>query len=297
MASTRDHGGGLSHLQRLANQAALLIKIGLWCAALLFGAITFQAISKETFDALVSSSSLIWKFAIVVYFTSWIVGVQIDKDRERDIFKTAPREGRLDTLSITLAMTVFVLFGLMYLIEDISTGASQSFAAQRIKSILTDPVYRDISILFKNNEHKWVIVLIDVLWVFNIPLWLYFIKHFIKPMAKKSLEDCSKNRNYAGIKRIEIMESYLVGKWQKWRFGAGLAYLLIVDLFYVGFLRNTDDGTTHLAIPICGFVLAAEGWVWLMRFKVKFALECVDEIVDRYRLVRKPASRDNLEQA
>jgi len=222
---------------------------------------------------------------------------RLSKDRERDIFKTAPREGRLDTLSITLAMTVFVLFGLMYLIEDISTGASQSFAAQRIKSILTDPVYRDISILFKNNEHKWVIVLIDVLWVFNIPLWLYFIKHFIKPMAKKSLEDCSKNRNYAGIKRIEIMESYLVGKWQKWRFGAGLAYLLIVDLFYVGFLRNTDDGTTHLAIPICGFVLAAEGWVWLMRFKVKFALECVDEIVDRYRLVRKPASRDNLEQA
>jgi len=44
------------------------------------------------------------------------------------------------------------------------------------------------------------------------------------------------------------------------------------------------------SIPICGFVLAAEGWVWLMRFKVKFALECVDEIVRRYRLVRKPAS-------
>jgi len=37
------------------------------------------------------------EIAIVVYFTSWIVGVQIDKDRERDIFKTAPREGQVGT--------------------------------------------------------------------------------------------------------------------------------------------------------------------------------------------------------
>jgi len=69
MASTLRSRRRLSHLQRLANQAALLIqdrpvvcRSAVWCDY-------FSAISKETFDRSFELEPH-WKFAIVVYFTS-----------------------------------------------------------------------------------------------------------------------------------------------------------------------------------------------------------------------------------
>jgi len=85
-----------------------------------------------------------------------------------------------------------------------------------------------------------------------------FYQTLHKPMAR-NLWKIAPRTGTTRNKAHKIMESYLVGKCRSGD-SARLAYLLIVDLFYVGFLRNTDDGTTHLAIPICGFVLAAEGW-------------------------------------
>ena len=115
------------------------------------------------------------------------------------------------------------------------------------------------------------------------------IRHFIAPMTEASLKVCAKRHDYAGMKRIQIMSTYLMGDWQKLRFGAGIAYLALVDVAYFAILAHLAEGTIYLSILMCGFVLAMEAWVWLMRFKVRFALGCVDEIVADYKLTKKAA--------
>jgi hypothetical protein len=289
MASAHEEHHALGHLHRLSGQAGLIITLALWSVAFLCGAVTYSALVKETFQALISGSSLVWKFTIVIYFTSWIAGVKIDKDNERDIYKTAPREGRIDPLSTTLAMAVFVLFGLMYLIEDLATGSSDAFLAIGLRHVVNPGAYQGLAHLLDGYGRLVLVLLIHALWLFNIPLWRYFIRHFIAPMTEASLRLCAKRHDYAGTKRIQIMSSYLMGDWQKLRFGVGIAYLAVVDVAYFAVLMHIPNGAVYLSILICGFVLAMEAWVWLMRFKVRFALGCVDEIVADYKLTKKPA--------
>ncbi len=312
MAQTSRHGAvEQSYLRRLGAVASTLLGVGFWFTAFVFGAATYSALANDTMWALWKAGSFLWKFSIAIYFTSWVLGVKFDKDRELEIYRSAPREGRIDAGSAALALFIFVLFGIMYLVEDIgytsdaAGSAPRSFLAAWLLNMHMVSGYHE-SILYDCRKYGDItlFVFINVLWFFNVFIWRYFVKHFIKPMEAASRQIYREEENHFGLEKIHVFNRYIDGRWQWHRFACGSAYLLLLDVMLVLVLTTHVFGVAvdpqpesasaglgasgperiTLAVLFAGFVIGVEGWIWIERLRTKFALSSIDGMSHRYDL-------------
>jgi hypothetical protein len=218
-------------IELLTRVVTLILTVGSIVIAILFAGITYSAFVHELIPAVISKESLLWKSSIVLYFTSWFAGVHLDLAREAKIFHLNEPVVRIDLKSAALACFIFVLFGIMYFIEDIQTGKGESLLYQLGPLIQLDENKKSEWILWISAHGVFLILgVINFLWVFNIFVWRWFVEYFIKPISRRSRAHYRSEGDNFGIVKTDILNEYLDGDWQWSRYKWGIGYLLSIDI-------------------------------------------------------------------
>jgi hypothetical protein len=258
-------------LHRLTNSVNKLINYGFWTTTVVFGGLTISEAFKGSYEKIALVDSLIWKIILSSYFISWFAGVKFDKEHEEYVYNTAPRGGKLDIRSIGLASAVFLLFCIMFVVDRYS-----------INSLTIG----NITV----SGRSVLLFLLNVLWFFNIPLWIYFLRKFIDPMSKATKAEYDRDENFLGIEKIQTVNNYIKGQWQKVRFIIGSILILVVDGFWIYTVYILKYSDNYASLIVCGYLVVIESWVWLMRARMKYGIEALDRLGQEYDLTPRTSS-------
>jgi hypothetical protein len=282
---------GPTGLELISSTVSLILTVGALFVAIVFAGATYSSFVHELYPAIFSSESLLWKFSIVLYFTSWYGGVRLDHAREAKIYRMPLPEVKVDPTSAALAFMIFVLFGFMYLVEDIQTANASGKEAESLLYYLGSLILADhktAAVAWLSKHGTLIIIgLINFLWFFNIFLWRWFVEYFIKPLSKRSIEHYRHERpnpNYFGVLKVDVLNHYLDGEWQWLRFKWGTAFILVIDLVQILILYDFLPKPEVTAALFVAFVVTFESWVWIKRLQVGFQISYLDEISRKYDL-------------
>lgn len=267
----------------------LILLIGTIFVLTLFGLITFTSFVDDLVPAVFSTQSLVWKFTIVTYFTSWLGGVNVDIRREGKIYHPEEKPGpRVDRLSWSLTFVIFVLFGIMYFIEDIQADQHDSLLAKFLYyTQLQDGMKQQGLSWIKAHGPLLILALINFLWFFNIFLWRWLVEYFTKDLSRESRLYYKSVKDYFGIVKVDLLDRYLDGNWQWRRYISGIVFLLFIDLFFIPSMFGNLDQVVDPKIPpaLCAtFVAVFETWIWLERLRVGFSIRNLDTVAKQYSL-------------
>jgi hypothetical protein len=95
-----------------------------------------------------------------------------------------------------------------------------------------------------------------------------------------------------------VLERYLCGKWQWYRFSLG--GIVILGLATIVYIKNSQLSIKYTVEPFSWdliqalgmlvFVAAMEIWIWGERFRTKLSLEFLEDFKDRYSLLPKKSA-------
>lgn len=229
---------------------------------------------------------VLWKITLVLYFSSWILGPKFDKTNEEDVYVSAPRGGRLPMGHVCAVLSVAILFALMAMAETLNDR--DNLVPRAMVLVGLNPA----SIGRRYQEYGPVsfLAFLNVLWVINVPLWLMFVRGHIVPMSRRSQRILKADDDRLGLQKVRVMDDYIMGRWQAWRFATGAIYLIVVDAAV--YLQLHRPIKLYEYIAICGFVVVFESWVWLERLKARVALRLLEAMSIAYTLTPRASSSD-----
>jgi hypothetical protein len=193
--------------------------------------------------------------------------------REAKIYHLDEPAVKIDLKSGSLACFIFVLFGIMYFIEDVHTGQGESLLYQLGQLIQLTPSEKSDWILWIIKYAIFIVLgVINFLWIFNIFIWRWFVEYFIKPISRRSEAHYKSEGDHFGVIKIDVLNEYLDGDWQWSRYKWGLGGLLVIDLVLVPVSYNLLN-TVTIASLFALFVTVFESWIWLERLRVGFCIK------------------------
>ncbi len=243
-----------------------------------------QYLTNNKID-LLPDSNILWKVTVVAYFSSWVLGVRFDKDNEEDAYVSAPNRGKIPAIDAALVLLVAVIFSFIAVLEEISSNADQSGnPIAELALRVFGGWAASISKLYIKYGALSFLTILNTIWFLNIFLWRYFLKRYVYDMSLRSRAIMTERHRHAGLIKLEVMDNYLSGEWQAWRFAMGAVYLVVLNVYF-GFVqaRGLPMAIYHHLL-LCGFVLVVEAWVWFERFRVRFTLRSIESVSSRYRL-------------
>ena len=206
------------------------------------------------------SGDLLTKIALSIYYLSWVAGLRNDVDEQEKAYAKSPNQGRFPWKEGILATVAIV--GVFAILCVVSSAT-------------------------------WFGVVLAVFLAINVAGYIY-IRSLIMPTIEESRKEYTKDEDQNSLFKLKIVEAYMTGPWQTYRFVYAFAAIGIV--IAMGFSRlpqllssvypSIPPGT-YVAISVLLYVITVEGWMWLMRIWTKVARGTVDFIFDT------GAQRDN----
>ena len=254
-------------LRKLVRIVRILTKVIAWTLPILFAYLKLNELDKNiSFDDLikrvanVTAPDFLWKSALTLYFISWVYGANADIDEQEQVYLTAPNQGRLPVAGIGFILMIAVVF-----------------------------------LILSRVQHYWEFaIVLTSFWVLNILAWRYLLKKIVMPSLRASYTLYRAGYEYLKIEKLKVVESYIAGHWQSWRFAAG--GIVIFCMIILSFTRYQHDVASSLptplqdqfkpefipAVTILFFVGFMELWIWAMRLRTKMALSYLDYLSDHY---------------
>jgi hypothetical protein len=100
----------------------------------------------------------------------------------------------------------------------------------------------------------------------------------LKAAIRQSYVKYGKAGEYIDMERVRVVELYVDGRWQWWRFAVGGALVLGLDALV--FFADLPPAYAQGAIFF--FVMFVEAWIWIMRARTKLALSVLNDLSERY---------------
>jgi hypothetical protein len=211
--------------------------------------------------------SLVLQIALAIGFGAWLRAISYDLSTHEAVFVDDPDQGKM-TASFMAGMLVMAAVGALLL------WASSN---ERIFSI------------------AFFIYLLG-----NILFWRLILKR-AKAMMEGSRAFYGSNDLF-DLEKIDVLENYADGQWQWNRFFTLIVLaLLLIVITNVGPVRGTMTFAIHWIfpnlvpavissfLPVVVFIIsavAADTWMWLMRFKARESIRVIDDLQKRYRIAR-----------
>ncbi len=189
-------------------------------------------------------STVLWKTALVIYFLSWVLGGESDTEMQEDVYIGAPHGGRLNTLDIGVILGIALGFGVLCVVSDNYRGFALALTA---------------------------------FWAINVVAWRYMVG-VLKGAIRQSASHYGRTREYIDLEKLRIIERYVDGRWQWWRFAVGGA--LVLALVALVFFAHVPEAYAQGAIFF--FVVFVEAWIWIMRARTKLSLNVLEDLSERY---------------
>lgn len=205
-------------------------------------------------------ANVLMKIALFIYYLAWLNGLLMDLKDEEAIFILPPNKGKFTASAVVMILCIAIFFFLLCLFKS-----KQIFA-----------------------------LFLDVFMIINILSWRFLI-NFISDSVKDNKEFYnSENKHFKFIYLRLMVDDYLKGSWQWWRFGVGVVILIGLNILVFTDLAqviSTDLKLTSVelvkAIVFILFILVSEGWIWYMRLQRRISIELIDSLDEEYYLAKR----------
>jgi len=205
-------------------------------------------------------ADILMKINLLIYYLGWLNGTLMDLKDEEAIFILPPNKGKFTASAIGTLIILAILFFLLC--------------------------------SFRSN-YVFVLIL-DGFLIANVISWKYLI-NFISNSVKENKEFYSnENKNYKSIYLNLMIDVYLKGNWQWWRFGIGAFILIIINVLVftqlaqiISIRFNMHSAELVKAIGFLIFITVTEGWIWIMRLKRRTQIELIDTLDENYYISKR----------
>ena len=263
----RAHRGVRDPIDRLAKWARRFIGIVSGSILLLFAWIQIKEVPVA--DAIQKiSPELLIKTSLIIYFAGWVGGANFDTRYQQKAYSVDPKLGAVTTEAFVL-VAIFLAAAL--------------------------------ALLWARSNERLFAALLGVFTISNIMGWRHIVKR-VRPIINASRSEFTGARDYFSLEKLNVIDTYMTGRWQRHRFTAMLIMVALIcvvtfsqDIRHsLGELVNASvqdisPKTIDSLLPgICLllFVMIAEGWIWAHRVGVWSACMVIDELAEKYELKR-----------
>ncbi len=213
---------------------------------------------------------LLLKLTLALYYSCWVFGSTFDTNLQMSVYVRDPNRG----LFPKFAYALLIGFG----------------AAAAI-------------LLWASKEEAYFAFVLTGFVAFNI-LGFFYILRYVKPIMAASKEQYEIKRDYFGLEQLDLVITYMSGRWQSLRFT--VMVLLAIAMNVIVFSDSARGLVASLVAAIAPpvnaqtidrlipslsflvFVLVAEGWIWAQRLRVRTAIDLVEGLAAKY-IVRPKA--------
>jgi hypothetical protein len=194
-------------------------------------------------------AAVILQIALALYFSCWVAGTITDTNFQEMVYTTAPHGGKFPKKGFLICLLLAAIFGIMCWVQT-----ARQFA-----------------------------IVLTLFWFVNIGGWMYLTRSLLPSAINSSRKKERDAKNYAGVRKLEIVQEHICGNWQWRRFAAGGAVIAATDaLVFSPALRNAARNLSRnisndLLIALCllGYILVMEGWIWYKRLEVMISLKFI----------------------
>ena len=263
--SSQIHKGTRGPIGGLATLARKFIAIVSGSILLLFAWIQIKDVQVgETLQKM--SPELLIKTSLIIYYAGWVGGTNFDTNYQQRAYLVDPKRGHV-TMEAFILVTIF-------------GGAA-------------------LALLWVRSDEKLFAILLGVFTISNIMGWRYIVRR-VRPIIVASRSKFIELGDYFGLEQLNIVDTYMTGRWQRHKFIAILVMVVLTCIvtfsddvrFLLGKLVNSsvpDISVETMAKLLPGlclliFVLAAEGWIWAKRLGVWSACLVIAKLEERYDL-------------
>lgn len=215
-----------------------------------FAWLQFQGVPLGTITGEPAASGLL-RASLTIYYFSWIAAVMVDTRDEEDVFFAAPNRGRIPAAALWIIVAISVGFAILCWVDN----------------------------------HMQFVIALTIFWTLNIVAWRYFLHALIKPAIRGSRAVASRAGLVFDSQKISLLETYLCGGWQWYRYLAGFASIGLLGALaipevsetlrqFLGFGSLAGLGATAVLLHI----LAFEGWVWWRRLQKRFGIRLLERL-------------------
>lgn len=251
--------------QRKKNQLAIFKRTRLYITliasalGLYFGFLQISGIEVDVFKNDEFADTLM-KITLLIYYLGWLNGTLMDLKDEEAIFILPPNKGKFTISAIVMLISLAILFFFLC-----------SFKSKQIFAMI-----------------------LDAFMILNIYSWRYLIK-FISTSVQENKEFYnSDNKHFKFIYLRLMVDEYLEGNWQWWRFGVGTFILIGINVLVFTDISLVISADLKLksaelvkAIGFMIFVIVTEAWIWYMRIQRRTSIELIDSLDEDYYLSRR----------
>ncbi|MFP4073270.1 MAG: hypothetical protein ACLFVZ_04450 [Actinomycetota bacterium] len=252
-----EHWADKAKVIRMALTAKRMIRALAFSLIGIFGFLRLRGVPVgPTLESL--PAELIFKIALFIYFSSWVLGTVNDANEQEIAYAVPPRDGKFPWQGYALGASLALVFGVM---------------------------------CFVDNPRHFAIALTVFLGI-NVVGWRYLVRKLRPEAYARSLERYRNDKDGMSMFRLEVFYRYIAGKWQWYRFLYGAALLL--PLYYLAFFDSAarvGDGMgirskeTLVSLSFLVYVVSFEAWVWVQRIKVKFATNVLEDLQEEFAIV------------
>ncbi len=233
---------------KVFDYAVILTKIIAFVLAITFTWLELHDVPKDLFTD--DFSSLFFKIIIALYYIAWARGPIIDLQYQKSVLLIAPNEGKITITAIATIVMLGILFGIFCYVNAI-----QEFA-----------------------------IAFSVFHIFNIVSWFIFKSKMHKPV-KETIKMYKAGNDYYNFLKIQNIEDFLWGDWQKKRFLIGSFLIVIVNILAFSELPQVIASKLKLpssqfiiVLSIFSYIVFMEIWIWHLRIKRSIVFELIKEI-------------------
>lgn len=195
-------------------------------------------------------SDILFKVILALYYISWVAGTSVDMKDEEYTLLIAPNKGQLTITATTTILVLGFLFAWLC-----GTNTPQSFA-----------------------------LALSTFFIFNVIGWFY-LKFFIKEAIDKSIDKYIRTKDPLGLYKIKIIQHFLWGRWQTYRFITGFFLLVVINIFAFSDLSlkikeavMSPSSQFFIVLIFFLYVFIFEIWIWYVRVERNFTFKIIKKI-------------------
>ncbi len=213
-------------------------------------------------------TDLLLRVFLAIYYACWIFGTGFDLSIQQAVYVNDPHRGRMPFESYAVILS----FGVIAVV-----------------------------LVWSSQDYRYFLPVLATFLLGNILGWAYIVRR-VSGIIRNSRAYYKSQADYFGLEKLDVVTEYMLGNWQKWRFGLlcaiaaiGNALVLIPALrqsfvALLGAVSGASPSSIDRILPeaiFALFVIASEGWIMTMRLQARLAMDTIDRLRPKYNLAQR----------
>jgi len=207
---------------------------------------------------------------LALYYLCWVTGTKIDISVQKSIYIEGPPSRYFDPATLAYVAALGVAAACL--------------------------------LWFRKDDRGFAVTIL-VFCIVTTAAWRHLVGR-VRPMIEASRRRYLSMGDYAGLEKVELLEAYLDGRWQRVR--VAVLSLFVIMLVVATFSRSGRIAMSNVlvqatptiqpeavypwvsAINFLAFVVISETTQWWMRLRTWVVLKALDHLESKYAFIPKP---------